>query len=334
MKRLGWVVVGIVSGLGAGCGDDGFVPTVCGDGIVEAGEQCDDGNTTPGDGCSATCAIEPRCGDGIVNGADECDDGNTTPGDGCSATCMIECGNGELDPNEQCDDGNLIPSDGCSATCTTEASYSFTATWQIKTFGGQVQACPQGFDTAAVISQPLDASGAAVGTQIVDLFDCSAGTGTIAPIYEGTYRVHIAITNTNGTLTYASTVATRLVLDASGKTIATQILTDGGYFGWAWALVGASSNNALTCAQIPNLDGVELVSTVTSTTMAYADLFDCEAGSGVTAGLPAGSYTVSADAFSTSGDALGTAPPLVSRQIMGPNRVTDLGTITIPIDGQ
>jgi cysteine-rich repeat protein len=34
---------------------------VCGDGVVEplAGEQCDDGNTLDGDGCSSTCQIEP-----------------------------------------------------------------------------------------------------------------------------------------------------------------------------------------------------------------------------------------------------------------------------------
>jgi cysteine-rich repeat protein len=31
---------------------------VCGNGIVETGEQCDDGNTTSGDGCSSTCTTE------------------------------------------------------------------------------------------------------------------------------------------------------------------------------------------------------------------------------------------------------------------------------------
>ncbi len=33
--------------------------SMCGNGIVEAAEQCDDGNTDDGDGCSATCRIEP-----------------------------------------------------------------------------------------------------------------------------------------------------------------------------------------------------------------------------------------------------------------------------------
>lgn len=31
----------------------------CGDGMVGSGEACDDGGTTPGDGCSATCTVEP-----------------------------------------------------------------------------------------------------------------------------------------------------------------------------------------------------------------------------------------------------------------------------------
>jgi cysteine-rich repeat protein len=38
--------------------DVSMVPTVCGDGIMQAGEQCDDANTTAGDGCSPTCQLE------------------------------------------------------------------------------------------------------------------------------------------------------------------------------------------------------------------------------------------------------------------------------------
>jgi cysteine-rich repeat protein len=34
----------------------------CGDGLVSGAEQCDDANTTAGDGCSPTCAVEPLVG--------------------------------------------------------------------------------------------------------------------------------------------------------------------------------------------------------------------------------------------------------------------------------
>lgn len=39
------------------CDGKPHVPA-CGDGHIDAGETCDDGNTTPHDGCSATCELE------------------------------------------------------------------------------------------------------------------------------------------------------------------------------------------------------------------------------------------------------------------------------------
>ena len=36
-------------------GSDGFTPPGCGDGTLDADEECDDGNRTDGDGCSAQC---------------------------------------------------------------------------------------------------------------------------------------------------------------------------------------------------------------------------------------------------------------------------------------
>ncbi len=128
----------------------------CGDGLInEANEQCDDGNSIPGDGCSGTCQIEPYytcptpgqpcvstivCGDGVVGPDEECDDGNTMSGDGCSSKCLIEkgyscptpdkpcvqihiCGDGTVDPNEGCDDGNTVSGDGCSSRCQIEIGY-------------------------------------------------------------------------------------------------------------------------------------------------------------------------------------------------------------------
>src|SRR5262249_8537723 len=33
--------------------------TLCGDGLIESGEECDDGNLAVGDGCNSSCAVEP-----------------------------------------------------------------------------------------------------------------------------------------------------------------------------------------------------------------------------------------------------------------------------------
>jgi cysteine-rich repeat protein len=65
---------------------------VCGDGILDEGEECDDGNNDNGDGCSADCTLEPVCGDGVLDPGEQCDDGNNDDGDGCSADCTLEVG--------------------------------------------------------------------------------------------------------------------------------------------------------------------------------------------------------------------------------------------------
>jgi len=118
-----------------GCGDtcddgpdgtDGVteVSLTCGDGTVDSGEECDDGNTTNGDGCSASCFNESgSCGDGTVDQGESCDDGNLLAGDGCSADCLSNetCGNNVVDlaAGEACDDGNTTDGDGCSSLCAS-----------------------------------------------------------------------------------------------------------------------------------------------------------------------------------------------------------------------
>jgi cysteine-rich repeat protein len=111
---------------------------VCGDGVLDATEQCDDHNTAGGDGCGPGCTFEV-CGNGILDYGEICDDGNTADFDGCPHNCVPTacpgagapapapppvivptCGNLTLEPPEQCDDGNLVSGDGCRSNCTTE----------------------------------------------------------------------------------------------------------------------------------------------------------------------------------------------------------------------
>lgn len=49
------------------CAAGGGGGAVCGNDIIEAGETCDDGNTTSGDGCSSACRAERQCNDLIDN---------------------------------------------------------------------------------------------------------------------------------------------------------------------------------------------------------------------------------------------------------------------------
>ncbi len=70
-----------------GSGGGSVVP-VCGNGVVEGFEDCDDMNATPNDGCEADCTFTAACGNGKREGSESCDDGNVVGGDGCEANCM------------------------------------------------------------------------------------------------------------------------------------------------------------------------------------------------------------------------------------------------------
>lgn len=74
------------------CPDEEPPAPVCGNGVVETGEACDDGNVVTLDGCSATCQLEVAvCGNGVVEQGEECDDGNLNNGDSCSSVCICVC---------------------------------------------------------------------------------------------------------------------------------------------------------------------------------------------------------------------------------------------------
>lgn len=71
-----------------------------------------------GDGCDFSCR-EEVCGNGIRQSGEECDNDTTgREGDGCDAECVIEeCGNDKVQIGEACDDGNLRTGDGCNRYC-------------------------------------------------------------------------------------------------------------------------------------------------------------------------------------------------------------------------
>ncbi len=66
-----------------------LITEVCGDGALDPGEACDDGNTRDGDGCSTSCAVEA---------------GFTCVGQpsSCTPTNQVECGGITCDPNATC----------------------------------------------------------------------------------------------------------------------------------------------------------------------------------------------------------------------------------------
>lgn len=102
-------------------------PAACGDGYVQAGvEDCDDGDLDDGDACTSQC-VAATCGDGFVQvDVEACDDGDLDDGDACPSTCeLAACGDGFVFVGfEGCDDANDVDGDGCSAQCQLEGGES------------------------------------------------------------------------------------------------------------------------------------------------------------------------------------------------------------------
>lgn len=89
----------------------------CGNGKLDEGEQCDDGNAIDRDLCPNTCKT-PLCGNGVREGREECDDGNQNNLDVCPNDCALAvCGDGVREGPEQCDDGNVNNLDACLNSC-------------------------------------------------------------------------------------------------------------------------------------------------------------------------------------------------------------------------
>jgi len=117
---------------GDGCSADCRSDESCGNGVLDPGETCDDGNQ---DDCLGNCAADclsfhPVCGDGTPECSEVCDDGDQ---DSCTTACSADCrhanvsatpncGNGIIDCGEVCDDGNTEPCFGtCAADCSRRA---------------------------------------------------------------------------------------------------------------------------------------------------------------------------------------------------------------------
>ena len=132
---------------------------VCGNAVVEVGEQCDAGASNgiacvPGstgctycgggvNACKIVTVAAAVCGDGVVDATETCDDGNMKDDDECyskgtpnQCTATV-CGDGiEQNPNgnttggvkfESCDDGNSDDFDGCTTSCSPTIYPTLTA---------------------------------------------------------------------------------------------------------------------------------------------------------------------------------------------------------------
>jgi cysteine-rich repeat protein len=184
--------------------------TVCAWGACVAGNQT--GSCT--DGCSTwpanqSCTV-PVCGNGTIESGEECDDSNTSPGDGCSATCQTElgCGNGVLDAGEECDDNNINSGDCCSLLCKREliifpvtempAITSATINWQTQCQStasvlewGKTIAVDEG-SAAGLSGQNYSHNITNLAPQTIYFYKITATAGGLQTIFTGTFNTALA----------------------------------------------------------------------------------------------------------------------------------------------
>ncbi len=209
---------------------------------------------------------------------------------------------------------------------------TITGEWTFKNIATDTRTgCPVGFGTVRMISQPVDARLAPIGEPYIDLFDCLDGRHTSALLPPDVYQVWLEVTSDSNSQLYAQSTSKVVDVVDADALFSAEILNDGGYFLFDWQLKGQSTNQTLAC---DGVSSVEITSTLAGETQAVADKFRCGDGSGLTAGLLNGTYTLSLAALDASNKALGVAPAQTNKVIRDRNQITDLGMITIPIDNR
>jgi cysteine-rich repeat protein len=170
------------------------------------GKDCDDGNLTSGDGCSALCLHEGTlpasqlpsvCGNAVLEPGEVCERPtlNAPFPAGCNVVSCVHtgtiscgsfgqpncCGNGNLDAGEDCDDSNTQSNDSCDSSCLLEgssAAYSNGLQMAPSFCGNGIiekgEMCDVGASTEAVVAQ------VGYGTQSADVtnaYGMGAGVG-------------------------------------------------------------------------------------------------------------------------------------------------------------
>ncbi|PRQ08787.1 hypothetical protein [Enhygromyxa salina] len=129
-STLGLGFVACLAVAGPACTDDGSAEA----GNTEtAGDGDGDGYPGDGDGDPGDGDGDPDfgdCGNGVVDDGEVCDDGNNVTEyppfaagdciDDCSMV-LATCNDGTVDPGEDCDDGNDDSKDACTTSCTTNS---------------------------------------------------------------------------------------------------------------------------------------------------------------------------------------------------------------------
>ncbi len=190
--------------LTASCDSDCTLP-VCGDGVKNpaAGDECDDHNTSSGDGCDRFCHVE-NCGNGRREDNEACDTGGNSPS--CDSDCTpVQCNDGHLNAaaGEQCEDGNLSSGDGCTSGCRWEPRVYLVDTSGVigqnydYCGNGHLYTCDPSIETGFVWTDATPFTPSQIRIEIDHSINCY-GSYQLATNLNGTYAGDVAFDNPDG----------------------------------------------------------------------------------------------------------------------------------------
>ncbi|WP_272422974.1 DUF4215 domain-containing protein [Polyangium jinanense] len=137
---------------------------VCGNGIVDDGEACDDGNQVDGDGCSADCSSDESCGNGMLEQGEVCE--AEAPGEWltCTAACTLDAPAGLSMP---------LPIDAFGITAASNGTGRFLV-------GGTVNRFAQNMAYQAYVARTVDGGATWTDTIVAPDVMAFAQLGAIA----------------------------------------------------------------------------------------------------------------------------------------------------------
>ncbi len=150
----------------------------CGNGLVESGETCDDGNVVSGDGCSYDCKVEQYWMCGVA---------------GCQQKSTCSCVAGYVRSGSGCVEANpcSVSNGGCdgNATCTTTSPFSASCKCS-DNFYGLGWECPAGsrvvYDSCTKtingVAYPVDTEGTDMECVNGQIIRSLCGDGIVDPL--------------------------------------------------------------------------------------------------------------------------------------------------------
>ncbi len=190
---------------------------ICGDGIIQSGEQCEPIGDIEVSSCDLAGGIGSHtrickndcqfsdftpckvaeCGDGLTQGGEVCDDGELNGTYGfCNGSCNGQgnrCGDGIRQPQEKCDcgadngsyikNGILDPAQSCSISGTAPASCDFSCSAAAPHCGDGVvngpEQCDGGFQESVGYCAPTGVESGATGAPCNTSADCPSGNSCL-----------------------------------------------------------------------------------------------------------------------------------------------------------